>query len=64
MVQEVVPKAVVEAIKPLEDKVGKMYNAFKMLLAQSGLNEDGGIAPLKLVNLEDPESRKKHGLDW
>lgn len=48
----------------LEGKVDKMHGAFKTLLAQSGLNEDGGIAPLKLVNLEDPESRKEHGLDW
>ena len=36
---------------------------FKMLLAQSGFDEDGGVAPLKLVNLEDPESRRLYGLD-
>ena len=51
-VAEVVPGVVAEAVKPLENKVDRMHSAFKMLLAQSGLDEDGGITPLNLVNIE------------
>ena len=55
---------VLDALGKIEQRLDKVEKGLRTLLALNGIDEDGGIAPLKLVNLEDPESRKKHGLDW
>ena len=58
-VEEAVRPIIREEIKPilsrmdkLEGRMDKMHSTFKILLAQSGVDEDGGIAPLNLVNIE------------
>ena len=47
---------VLDALGKIEQRLDKVEKGLRTLLALNGIDEDGGIAPLNLVNIEGETS--------